>query len=291
MTFRKQYKELLLSKKNKFLYDKVKLICNPKTDIRIFWNEIKRHCNGRRNNPNENISSDQWLNYFKILFSTDQKFHAVPQLTDDQVIYIDALDKKITKRDVLEALRELKPNKSPGKDGILPEMLKLLNDTAVDYLTNFFNYIFENGLFPQEWAKAVIVPIFKKGNHNIVDNYRGVSLLSTVSKCYTSILNKRLYEWLEQNHKIGESQAGFRKGHSTIDHIFTLNAVIQKCLSKNGGKCYVAFVDFNKAFDSVQHSKLFESLQKAHASTTFIVALQAMYSCMCSCVRITCDFT
>ena len=68
--------------------------------------------------------------------------------------------------------------------------------------------------------KAIIVPIHKKGNAELPDNYRGVSLLSIISKCYTAILNKRLYAWLEDNNKIAEEQAGFRNKYSTVDHIF-----------------------------------------------------------------------
>ena len=68
----------------------------------------------------------------------------------------------------------------------------------------------------------IIVPIHKKGDIHLVDNYRGVSLLSVVSKCHTSILNTRLYNWLEENDKIVEMQAGFRRNYSTTDQMFNL---------------------------------------------------------------------
>ena len=62
----------------------------------------------------------------------------------------------------------------------------------------------------------------------------GVSLLSVVSKCYTSVLNARLYFWLEENVAIKECQAGFRKNYSTVDQIFNLYTIVQKCLRKKG---------------------------------------------------------
>ena len=99
-------------------------------------------------------------------------------------------------------------------------MLKVAGETAVQFLTKLFNVLFDQGVYPEEWSKAIIVLIFKKGKENITDNYRGISLLSLVSKCYTSVLNKRLVTWAEQN--------GFREGYSTTDHIFTLNAIIVK---------------------------------------------------------------
>ena len=76
------------------------------------------------------------------------------------------------------------------------------------------------------------------------------------------ILNRRLYNWVEDCDKITETQTGFRKGYSKTDHIFTLYAMTRKYLSKMGGILYVAFVDLGRAFDSLQHSKLLETLQQ-----------------------------
>ena len=70
------------------------------------------------------------------------------------------------------------------------------------------------------------------------------------------------------------------------DHIFTLSAIVEKCLSKKGGKLYVAFVDLEKAFDSVHRVSLFESLVRAGLSGTFLNALKAMYESVISCVRV-----
>ena len=100
------------------------------------------------------------------------------------------------------------------------------------FMTKLFNTIFDKGIYPSDWAKAIIVPIHKKGDIHLADNYRGVSLLSIVSKCYTSILNTRLYNWLEENDKIVEMQAGFRRNYSTTDQIFNLYAIAQNLTRK-----------------------------------------------------------
>ena len=65
--------------------------------------------------------------------------------------------------------------------------------------------------YSQDWAKAIIIPIHKKGNIKQVDNYRGVFLFSVVSKCYTAILNAMLYSWLKDNNVITKSQLDFLK--------------------------------------------------------------------------------
>lgn len=67
---------------------------------------------------------------------------------------------------------------------------------------------------------------------------------------------------MEENNKITEAQAGFCHGYSTSDHIFTLYAIVEKYLSKKGGKLFACFVDLRKAFDSVQHKPLFDVLKK-----------------------------
>ena len=98
---------------------------------------------------------------------------------------------------------------------------------------------------------SVIIPLFKKGDDSDPDNYGGISLLSIVSKVFAAILNKRLYAWAENEEKISKEQAGFRKGYSTIDQTFLITMVKSKLDSRRGGKVYVAFIDYEKAFDTV----------------------------------------
>ena len=96
-------------------------------------------------------------------------------------------------------------------------------------------------------GQSIIVPLFKKGNLNDPDNYRGISLCDISSRLYSSIINNRLQEWIEQNNLRGECQAGFKKDYSTVDHMFTLMAMIQKQFALDR-KLYVPFIDFEKAF-------------------------------------------
>ena len=103
-------------------------------------------------------------------------------------------------------------------------------------------------------------------------------------------MNRRLSKWLQKENKIVESQAGFRKNYSTTDHIVTLYAIAQKYLCRKGHNLYVAFVDFKKAFDSVQHGKLLETLQDEGIKGRFYYAMKAMYDSLLSCVRVNGDY-
>ena len=74
-------------------------------------------------------------------------------------------------------------------------------------------------------------------------------------KIFSHIATTRIYNWAERESKIDEAQAGFRKGYSAVDNIFSLQSMAQKYLSKKGGRFYCLYVDFSKAFDSLIHEK------------------------------------
>ena len=116
-------------------------------------------------------------------------------------------------------------------------------------------------MYPDKWAESIVVPLFKIGNINDVNNYRGISLCDVGSKIYGCIINARLQDWVELKNITGEHQAGFKKEHSTIDHMFTLLAAIQKQFNNNR-KLYVAFVDFEKAFDNISRRLLWPILEQ-----------------------------
>ncbi|UYV73424.1 hypothetical protein LAZ67_10003138 [Cordylochernes scorpioides] len=133
------------------------------------------------------------------------------------------------------------------------------------------------GKYPAIWTNSTIHPIFKNGYKNSPSNYRGIALISNVSKLFTSILRSRLEEWVEGRRVIPENQAGFRKGRSCIDHIFTLTTLIQLSLRKKRGKLYVFFVDLRKAFDTVPHSILWKKLYNLGISYQFISTIRSYY--------------
>ena len=99
-------------------------------------------------------------------------------------------DRPITREEVLLAIQRLKN----GPDGITGEFFKHAGHLAVDCLVKFFNVLFERGIYPDCWTESLIIPLFKKGNQNDPDNYRGISLCDISSKLYSSIINNRLQE-------------------------------------------------------------------------------------------------
>jgi hypothetical protein len=96
-----------------------------------------------------------------------------------------------------------------------------------------FNLVLLTGVVPRAWTDGVIKPILKKkGSPDDPNNYRGITILSCLGKLFTTILNNRLNDYIEQFNVIGNEQAGFRNGCSTLDHMFTLYGIIDILLYK-----------------------------------------------------------
>lgn len=102
-------------------------------------------------------------------------------------------------------------------------------------------------------------------------------MLDSGYKLFATILEKRLRWWLEKNRKIGEGQAGFRKGRGTRDHIFVLNSLINNSIKREKGKLYACFVDFKTAFDAVDRRIMVKKLRKIGVKGRLLKAVEKIY--------------
>lgn len=149
------------------------------------------------------------------------------------------MNREITEEEVREALGRMPGGKATGEDGIPIECIKAVYCGAGRSITNVINKIWEEGKIPEGWEVARIIPLHKGGEEERTENYRGISLLNAGYKLLTNIMATRLNNWIEQNGKLKESQAGFRRGRGTRDHIFVLNTLINNRLKEKRGKLYV----------------------------------------------------
>ena len=175
------------------------------------------------------------------------------------------------------AVRKLKNKKAAGPDGIIGKMLKNSGNYVLDFFVKFFNALFEKGVFPERWTESIVLPLFKKGDANNPNNYSGISLCNASSKVYSTIINLRLQEWVEMNNITGECQAGFKRNYSTTDNMFILLALIQKQFSSNR-KMYVAFIDFEKAFESINRKLIWTILLKNGIKGKLYRCIKSMYN-------------
>ena len=287
---RKNYKRLLRTKEKEFKKNTVDKLINSCSNSEAFWKEIKKH--RRKVRVQNNITEGAWFQHFSTVLNENA------ELNEDNVQFTEennsedmfhSLNVDITENEVRASLKHAKSGKAAGPDGIINEVLKVAEPTIVPFLTKYFNVIFSTSVFPEEWTKAIIFPLHKKGDVNNPDNYRGIALISCISKLYTHILNKRLTDWAEMNDKISDTQAGFRKNYSTLDHIFTVFALVQKQFLSDR-KVYVSFVDFRKAFDTVKRHVLWNILSNLGVCGKMLLALQSMYKSVRFCVmdKMTC---
>ena len=132
------------------------------------------------------------------------------------------------------------------------------------------------GHFPEEWSEGYIIPLHKKGSINEVENFRGITLLSTLGKLFSRTINNRLSEWAEKYFILIEAQAGFRPGMSTVDNIFVLHSLITHFINR-GKKLYCCFIDFTKAFDYVVRDNLWFKLVKLGLRGNILNIIKSMY--------------
>ena len=133
----------------------------------------------------------------------------------------------------------------------------------------------ENSAWPQDWKRSVFIPLPKKGNAKECSNCHTIALISHASKVMLKILQARLQQYM--NHELPDVQAGFRKGRGTRDQIANIRWIIKKAreFQKN---IYFSFIDYAKAFDCVDHNKLWKVLQEMEIPDHLTHLLRNLYA-------------
>lgn len=166
---------------------------------------------------------------------------------------------EITMEELKKALKTTANRKAPGLDGIPADILKNGGSELTRALLDLYNRCLQSGRVPQDFRDALIVTIYKKkGDRAECGNHRGISLLAIAGKVLAKIILQRLQFITEEI--LPESQCGFRAGRSTADMIFTLRQLQEKSIEQRR-PLYVVFVDFSKAFDTVDRSTLWKVLE------------------------------
>ena len=190
---------------------------------------------------------------FSKVFSNPQEqtnFAPPPKATERQLPRI-----KITKNGTHKLLSQVNEHKAPGPDGIPGRLLKTCADELAETFTILFQSSLDTGIIPQDWKKAHIVPIYKKGSKHSPENYRPISLTSIPSKILEHIVHSNIMTHLDTNNLITPLQHGFRKGRSCETQLITTaNDFAQTLNSKS--QTDAILLDFSKAFDKVDHKIL-----------------------------------
>lgn len=163
--------------------------------------------------------------------------------------------------EMLDALSKCN-SKSPGPDDIPYVFIKNLPSNSLNQLLQIYNLIWEKGFYPDSWRNAIIIPIPKPGKDSFnLSNYRPISLISTLSKLLEKMVNKRLIWHLEVSKLLPNNQCGFRRNHSTLDHLANLHTDICNAINTKQHLILIA-LDLEKAYDMVWRNRVLQIIKK-----------------------------
>jgi hypothetical protein len=177
--------------------------------------------------------------------------HAVPDL----------LLQNTTPEHILKIIKKLQPKNSCDANGVSTKMIKLVGEEISFPLAHIFNISLREGVFPDKLKLCRVIPIFKSGNPLDCDNYRPISLLSSISKILEKIVSQKLIKHLLENDLLYVHQYGFLPNRSTEHNLLQIVNYISKALDE-GNYCIGVFLDLKKAFDVCSHEILLKKLQK-----------------------------
>ena len=182
---------------------------------------------------------------------------------------------EVTREEVERAVKKLRNGKAAGEDSIVPELLKNGGTSLIDWLWELLLEGWKSGKVREDWKSATLVPLHKKRDRKICDNYRGISLLIVPRKVMSLVLLERLQSIIEP--QLMEAQCGLRQGRSTVDQIWVVRQVIEKA-TEYRTPVHLCFVDLTKAYDSVDRTALAAVLRSYGVPHQLVDTIQELHT-------------
>lgn len=207
-------------------------------------------------------------NFFKNLYTNQCNIHPTDLEGEDTV-------PEIMLTEVEKAITSQKKDKAPGSDNITNEYLIANKDIITPILTYIFEDVIESELIPEQWTSSTIILLHKKGSKDDINNYRPISLITNIYKVFAKVILNRISKVLDENQP--REQAGFRSGYSTLDHIYVVKQILEKSREYNT-TFYCCFVDYSKAFDTLEHEAIWKALKNQGVEKKYIRMLRNIYT-------------
>ena len=255
---RKEFKNLVKAKMRANLCD-----TNRNTLTKKFWSHVKSASKNThipetiylrgKSSSDTKVKADMFNRFFFDQFSEGSSYDIDIHFQTDNDFDIDFNTIKI--RDIL---RNIDCNKAQGPDNIHGVILKTCANSLAQPLSILFKLIYNTGILPAEWKRANVVPVFKKGVKENIENYRPISLTCITSKVMERIMYDELFS--RTQHFIDSRQNGFLKNNSCAMNLTTLIESLSTNLLQNLPTDIIYF-DFAKAFDTVNHDLILSKLK------------------------------
>nr|CAD2182586.1 unnamed protein product [Meloidogyne enterolobii] len=225
-----------------------KIYCRDYSKLNLLNTHLISHFNRIYEKFYDEAKCNLFASVFARSFSNLPTFDP-PELTPCK--FINALDDiEFSLLDIDNILKNLPNNNCCAEDGISYTLLKACHSSITPFLSDIFRLSLDTGILPQSWKVSYITPVFKKGDKNNAENYRPISITSTICRVLERIILNSLLIHLEENNIISESQFGFLKKRSTTTQlIFTFSHWYRAVLESKNVDC--AYIDLKHAFDSV----------------------------------------
>ena len=222
---------------------------------------------------------ERWKEHFSQLLNRPSSVdHTVLDHIPQRPV-LEELDNTPSMEEIQKAIRQMSSGKAPGRDGIPAEVYKALSNEALQAFHSILVSIWEEEEMPADLRDASIVSLFKnKGLRADCGNHGGISLLSIAGKILARIMLNRVIPSIAEKN-LPESQCGFRRNRSTVDMVFAVRQIQEKCIEQNMS-LYVVFIDLTKAFDTVNREALWVILGKLGCPAKFVKLIQQFHDDM-----------
>ena len=224
----------------------------------------------------------RWKEYFEKLLNEENE-----RLIRGDGIPNFGVAPEISKEEVRAALAKMKNGKAVGPDGVPAEAWKALGEAGINILWRLMKRIMELETIPEKWRESTLIPIYKeKGDIQSCKNYRGIKLMSHTLKIFERIIDGRL----RQEVMLGKQQLGFMKGVGTVDGIFSLRQLMEKCRERQK-VLHMVFIDLEKAYDRVPRQEIWRSLRERGVMEKYVRVIKETYRDVTTSVRSTAGTT
>lgn len=258
----------------------VKKVSQCQGNVKLIWREINRML-GNKNKTSTDINSinnsagvniidkqditNTFCDHFSSIGhnlsasivacpnSNINSFHTLTHLPDS-IFMLPSNNKEIT--DIIYKLE----SKSPGLDNIAALIVKRYQQILTPLLTELVNQVLHSGVYPNILKYAKVIPLHKKGDRKLLNNYRPISVLSVINKIFELVIKKRLLNFFEGKDILYNHQYGFRRNRNTSLAALTLVDKIKLAIDNNKVAGAI-FIDLCKAFDLVNHKILLDKLE------------------------------
>lgn len=248
---------------------------NLSKNIKLFWayTKSKKQTNTypnefifqQKNAADPNSISDMFSAYFQTTYTNHSTVFPLNHTANNASPTNN--HQEITPQEVEEILSRLDENKNGGPDQLSNYFIKKVREHLAHPLSIIFNKSLKHGIFPNQFKYGYITPIYKKGDKNMIINYRPVCLLNTFSLVFEKLVLKNIRPII--NRHICHQQHGFMPRRSTASNLNKYVSMIAETLDR-GQEVHAIYTDFSKAFDTVDHGILIHKLKKIGLNANLI---------------------